>query len=801
MKSKINKIKLVNSPNQELSDLTKALITDLYVRRYNDFFALSYRYVEREDLAGEALSDVFNQLLSFGDDRLLKLRNLDSYSARMVINRALGLKEEQNIYSLVGEKVDTVEMINDTFVEELFKSESFSGYLNQLLMDLESKNKRYAQVLRMKYWEKYDHSKIAELLSISVINSRVLLTRAIKALKKLIDSIPPDNDPTGGVREFISSLKNKKQKPKKTKNGPISDNDIENIQNLRKIQMEKLFENSPLYNEVKEGYEMMLRDFGNQQAVQEILDTKKKELQVKLFGDSHHVSDLYTVGLDISNQSITDSRSNNIIGYTALHALIHSLSKSEKRYVKVIMYCDDARNKNYISLFDAIDKQEKFNEIEFQKELENGSFAIYTSLLYEFILDVLEKQYSKDSRNKKRYLNDDEKNESVSISTLRGSKEAYIMLHERLFYRFQEESRNNNHYDLIFPHLKNQETEPIQLFYQGLKRTDYEIISFAINGSIESNSSLLIIGMGAFDRSTLQGITEVTIRKEESKNKLNPNYDVDLGVCFVVKDSLDGLSLLESNSKGLREVTQSSKVNDDSRLNLTQQLNKLIRLKVIEAVKLGLTNSSIVQADKKQILCKSLKEKLEIRNYLILCNEYLDFKQSLIQTEDGKMLTLIENAEAINVKINFDDILIKVKNELRDMINDMIVELKYLNNDKPKVFKSKNQINLINNNSNSLLLNKSNDIVYEYFIPSGIGPAIHDQEANLLLIGMNYGAVESLTLNQLNVVLSGVDLRFNIDGEELERKVGKINFSRNEKYNIESNLIELELPMLSQPYT
>jgi len=66
---------------------------------------------------------------------------------------------------------------------------------------------------------------------------------------------------------------------------------------------------------------------------------------------------------------------------------------------------------------------------------------------------------------------------------------------------------------------------------------------------------------------------------------------------------------------------------------------------------------------------------------------------------------------------------------------------------------------------------------------------------------MNYGAVESLTLNQLNVVLSGVDLRFNIDGEELERKVGKINFSRNEKYNIESNLIELELPMLSQPYT
>ena len=44
-----------------------------------------------------------------------------------------------------------------------------------------------------------------------------------------------------------------------------------------------------------------------------------------------------------------------------LHALIHSLTKSEKRHFKLVAQSHGS-NKNYLDLFDALDGQEVFDE-------------------------------------------------------------------------------------------------------------------------------------------------------------------------------------------------------------------------------------------------------------------------------------------------------------------------------------------------------------------------------------------------------------------------------------------------------
>ena len=82
-----------------------------------------------------------------------------------------------------------------------------------------------------------------------------------------------------------------------------------------------------------------------------------------------------------------------------LHELIHSLTKSEKRYFKLLSSRHTiGEENNYILLFDFIDKQEIYDEMELKLHFKGESFlnklSITKKRLYDHILNALDNFHS-----------------------------------------------------------------------------------------------------------------------------------------------------------------------------------------------------------------------------------------------------------------------------------------------------------------------------------------------------------------------------------------------------------------------
>ena len=85
-----------------------------------------------------------------------------------------------------------------------------------------------------------------------------------------------------------------------------------------------------------------------------------------------------------------------------LHRLIKSLTKPEKRYFKVFSSRHViGDNKNYIILFDAIDKQIEYDEeklfLKFKDKMFTNRFSISKNRLYTAILKSLDSFHSSSS--------------------------------------------------------------------------------------------------------------------------------------------------------------------------------------------------------------------------------------------------------------------------------------------------------------------------------------------------------------------------------------------------------------------
>ncbi len=85
--------------------------------------------------------------------------------------------------------------------------------------------------------------------------------------------------------------------------------------------------------------------------------------------------------------------------FDQLFHLIHSLSKSEKRYFKIYSAIQ-AGNKLYIKLFDLIDKQKQYDEKELKSKLKTTAFPPTKVYLYNLILKSLRLQEQHDNKKK-----------------------------------------------------------------------------------------------------------------------------------------------------------------------------------------------------------------------------------------------------------------------------------------------------------------------------------------------------------------------------------------------------------------
>lgn len=139
---------------------------------YNVLFPYAYNILGSRSLAQDAIHEVMAKYLSGPSS---KIKNLEAYLKRAVINQSINLKKK-NQQTISAEEIWLPEPIATGTTDENIIQEDILSY--SLLFLLEQLNPKERAVFILKEAFAYKHKEIAEVLSCTVANSRKLLSRA-----------------------------------------------------------------------------------------------------------------------------------------------------------------------------------------------------------------------------------------------------------------------------------------------------------------------------------------------------------------------------------------------------------------------------------------------------------------------------------------------------------------------------------------------------------------------------------------------------------------------------------------------
>jgi len=156
----------------------------LYQLYYKAMFNTAFRIVKEDALAEDIMQESF----------LAAFEKLDQYKAevsfgawlkKIVINKSIAeyrKKVKENWLSIDESRVQ--EPINDQ------SREDHTDKTKWIYAKIKSLNERYAMTLTLNLIEGYDYKEIAEILEITEVNSRTLLSRAKDKLRTEITNDP-----------------------------------------------------------------------------------------------------------------------------------------------------------------------------------------------------------------------------------------------------------------------------------------------------------------------------------------------------------------------------------------------------------------------------------------------------------------------------------------------------------------------------------------------------------------------------------------------------------------------------------
>ncbi len=165
---------------------------DLYKLCYSEFMKICLRYTETYDDAANVLHDAFIKILT----KMNAVKNTSDavgWMKRIVVNTCidhLRLKKNLNQVSMEGIELPSEQNEENNFVVDE----------NALLGLIRNLPKTQAAVFNLFVMENYSHTKISELLNISVANSKWHLFDARKILKEKVSLILKQNEEANGSR-------------------------------------------------------------------------------------------------------------------------------------------------------------------------------------------------------------------------------------------------------------------------------------------------------------------------------------------------------------------------------------------------------------------------------------------------------------------------------------------------------------------------------------------------------------------------------------------------------------------------
>ncbi|MDP9956002.1 RNA polymerase sigma-70 factor (ECF subfamily) [Epilithonimonas hungarica] len=139
-------------------------------------FPYAYNILGNIDDCQDVIQDV---LIKFNGKQVSSISNPNAYLIRSVINRSINLKKKSNRER--RQKIVLPEPIVTNQGESTIELDEILNYSMFVLLDTLNAKERAVVLLKEAF--DYEHDEIAEILEISVENSRQVLTRAKKKLK------------------------------------------------------------------------------------------------------------------------------------------------------------------------------------------------------------------------------------------------------------------------------------------------------------------------------------------------------------------------------------------------------------------------------------------------------------------------------------------------------------------------------------------------------------------------------------------------------------------------------------------
>lgn len=139
-------------------------------------FPYAYNILGNIDDCQDVIQDV---LIKFNEKEVSSISNQNAYLIKSVINQSINLKKKNNRER--QQKITLPEPIVTNQGESKIELDQILNY--SMLVLLDTLNTKERAVFLLKEAFDYEHDEIAEILEISVENSRQILTRAKKKLK------------------------------------------------------------------------------------------------------------------------------------------------------------------------------------------------------------------------------------------------------------------------------------------------------------------------------------------------------------------------------------------------------------------------------------------------------------------------------------------------------------------------------------------------------------------------------------------------------------------------------------------
>lgn len=159
--------------------MTATAFKEKYMPYHQKMFRIAYRLLEdnndAEDIVQEAYIKLWNKREELND-----IQNTESYCVVLLRNLCLDFLRVRNKHRMQSTE-DTVISEERILIDEIENADEV-GYLKTIIEQLPEQQR---QIVKLRHFDEYSNEEIEEIMGLTSVNTRVLLSRARKKIKEL----------------------------------------------------------------------------------------------------------------------------------------------------------------------------------------------------------------------------------------------------------------------------------------------------------------------------------------------------------------------------------------------------------------------------------------------------------------------------------------------------------------------------------------------------------------------------------------------------------------------------------------